>query len=54
MKAAGKVCAVTDWLNENKDRIEVFYLPPYSPEINPDEYLNRDLKTMLRASVSSV
>jgi transposase len=24
--------------------IEVFYLPPYSPEYNPDEYLNGDLK----------
>jgi transposase len=41
---------VTEWLDENRDRIEVFYLPPYSPEINPDEYLNRDLKTMLRIS----
>jgi transposase len=28
---------VTDWLEDNKDRIEVFYLPPYSPEVNPDE-----------------
>jgi hypothetical protein len=25
--------------------IEVFYLPAYSPELNPDEYLNCDLKT---------
>ena len=30
---------VTAWLAERKDQIEVFYLPPYSPEINPDEYL---------------
>lgn len=22
----------------------MFYLPPYSPEYNPDEYLNHDLK----------
>lgn len=28
----------------------MFYLPPYSPEINPDEYLNRDFKTVLRTS----
>lgn len=41
---------VTAWLAERKDRIEVFYLPPYSPEINPDEYLNRDFKTVLRSS----
>ena len=25
-------------------QIEVFYLPSYSPELNPDEYLNCDLK----------
>jgi len=41
---------VTAWLEEHKARIEVFYLPPYSPEINPDEYLNRDFKTVLRTS----
>jgi len=41
---------VTAWLAEHKERIEVFYLPPYSPEINPDEYLNRDFKTVLRSS----
>jgi transposase len=35
---------VTAWLDENKDRIELFFLPPYSPEINPDEYLNHALK----------
>jgi len=31
-------------LAEHKGEIEVFYLPPYSPELNPDEYLNCDLK----------
>jgi transposase len=41
---------VTAWLEANQARIEVFYLPPYSPEINPDEYLNRDFKTRLRSS----
>ena len=41
---------VTAWLAERNDQIEVFYLPPYSPEINPDEYLNRDFKTELRTS----
>ncbi len=33
------------WLKDKKEKIEVFYLPPYSPELNPDEYLNRDLKS---------
>ncbi|MGF1451966.1 MAG: IS630 family transposase [Opitutales bacterium] len=35
---------VKDWLEANRDRIEVFYLPSYSPELNPDEYLNQTLK----------
>jgi transposase len=35
---------VKKWLEKNKDKIEVFYLPAYSPELNPDEYLNCDLK----------
>lgn len=33
-----------DWLAERRSQIEVFYLPSYSPEYNPDEYLNNDLK----------
>ena len=36
--------AVKKWLAENEDKIEVFYLPSYSPELNPDELLNADLK----------
>jgi len=32
------------WLAKHADEIEVFYLPAYSPELNPDEYLNCDLK----------
>ncbi|MGG1951636.1 IS630 family transposase [Ralstonia solanacearum] len=35
---------VKEWLQANKERIEVFYLPSYSPELNPDEMLNADLK----------
>jgi transposase len=35
---------VKDWLEEHKTQIEVFFLPSYSPELNPDEYLNCDLK----------
>ncbi len=30
------------WLDGLKKDIEVFYLPSYSPELNPDEYLNCD------------
>jgi transposase len=36
--------AVRGWLAERKEQIEVFHLPPYSPELNPDEGLNADLK----------
>ncbi len=35
---------VKRWLADNADKIEVFYLPSYSPELNPDEMLNADLK----------
>jgi len=35
---------VQAWLAEHKDRIELFFIPPYSPERNPDEYLNNALK----------
>jgi transposase len=35
---------VKEWVEENKKYIELFFLPSYSPERNPDEYLNCDLK----------
>ena len=35
---------VKDWVEQNKEKIELFFLPSYSPELNPDEYLNCDLK----------
>ena len=40
---------VKEWLEENKEKIAVFYLPSYSPEKNPDEYLNCDLKQGMSA-----
>lgn len=43
-----KAKSVRAWLEERSDKIEVFYLPPYSPELNPDEYLNNTLKARLR------
>jgi len=36
---------VRDWLARHQDQIALFFLPPYSPELNPDELLNQDLKT---------
>jgi transposase len=39
-----KAKAVAAWAAKHKDRIELFYLPPYAPDCNPDEFLNNDLK----------
>ncbi len=35
---------VKAWVAERQDKIELFYLPSYSPELNPEERLNADLK----------
>jgi len=40
-----KAAAVTRWLEKHPDRIERFFLPAYSPELNPDELLNQDVKS---------
>ena len=44
---------VREWAEPLKDKIELFYLPPYAPESNPDEYLNHDFKTSLRLEPAS-
>ncbi len=41
------------WLEKRKNKIMAFYLPPYSPELNPDERLNRDLKTNFHSAYTS-
>jgi transposase len=38
------VSCLKQWLAKHAEQIEVFYLPSYSPELNPDEYLNADQK----------
>lgn len=35
---------VKAWLAERSGAIEVFYLPSYSPDLNPDEMANADIK----------
>jgi transposase len=40
---------VEQWLDEHKDRIKLVPLPTYSPELNPDEYLNNDMKGNVKA-----
>jgi transposase len=41
---------VAAWLGAQRERIEVFYLPRYAPELNPEEYLNNDLKGQVNAA----
>jgi transposase len=35
---------VKEFLKTCRGRLELFYLPPYAPELNPDELLNQELK----------
>ena len=39
---------VKTWVAAHGHEIELFYLPAYAPDHNPDEYLNNDLKQKLR------
>lgn len=55
--ASGKVYLIVDghpvhrsakvrrWIEANAQDIQLFILPPYSPELNPDELLNNDVKS---------
>ena len=36
---------VERWVERHRRRIRLFFLPGYSPELNPDELLNQDVKT---------
>lgn len=36
--------AVQDWIKKHRQAIELVYLPPYSPQLNPAEFLNCDVK----------
>ena len=42
---------VKAWVASRRDQIELFYLPSYSPELNPEERLNADLKYALGSKV---
>jgi len=47
---AHKTPEVQAWVDAHRDEIEVFYLPAYSPAMNPVEYLNNDLKGKVNAA----
>ncbi len=36
---------VKNWISVRVDQIRLFFLPGYSPELNPDEMLNQDVKS---------
>jgi transposase len=38
---------VKKFIGDNISKVKLFYLPTYSPELNPDELLNNDLKSNL-------
>jgi transposase len=40
--------AVEDWLEGRESQIELEWLPRYCPEYNADEFLNNDLKQVLK------
>jgi transposase len=41
-----------EFLRYNQDKIELFYLPPYSPELNPDELAWTHVKNSVRKKVA--
>jgi transposase len=41
---------VDAWLQGREDKIEIFYLPRRAPELNPVEYLNNDVKSVVNAT----
>ncbi|RFC38296.1 MAG: Transposase [Candidatus Nitrotoga sp. LAW] len=44
---------VKAWLAKQQDEIEMFYLPSYSPDLNPGEMLNADLKQAVTTKASA-
>lgn len=40
-----KSTEVKKFVEKNREKIEIFFMPTYSPELNPDELLNQDLKS---------
>ena len=39
-----KVTIVKEYVASTNGRLELFFLPPYSPELNPDEWVNKNVK----------
>lgn len=39
-----KAAIVTEYVASTQGRLELFFLPPYAPELNPDEWVNKNVK----------
>jgi len=39
-----RAAIVKDYVASTQGRLELFFLPPYSPELNPDEWVNKNVK----------
>ncbi len=46
--------AVEKWVEKRAERIRLIFLPGYSPELNPDEYLNNDVKANAAGRLRSI
>ena len=42
---------VATWIKQHEKEIVLYHLPSYSPELNPDEYLNNDLKSNVHSGL---
>lgn len=51
-----KAKEVTEFAQRTDGRLRLFFLPPYSPELNPDEWVNKNIKhdNVARAVVQNV
>ncbi len=49
-----KSAPVSRWLAKHAARIQLFWLPSYRPELNPDELLNQDVKTNVLGRVRPI
>ena len=41
---------VSDFVSKHSDELELFFLPGYCPELNPDELVNHDVKAAIRST----
>ena len=48
-----KAQKVREYVAGTGGRLELFFLPPYSPELNPDEWVNKNVSQFLREDYSS-